>query len=145
MSDLLLKNECIEKLNTNRFLVTFGDGSLFHEWHVDNVNFFPIDLLDKHNVKNNVFIVTFNQFDNYGDTKYVSLSKEFNSSDNKSIYIEYLDKTGRTLLKEGYHGCFITEVHFTPNDYKVDKVKQVKLVVRYNFGCLEQHNEKQSE
>ena len=132
MSDLLLKNECIEKLNTNRFIVTFGDGSLLHEWHVNNVKFLPIDLLDEHNINNKRFIVTFNQFEGYGDTKYLSLCKSFNSSDNRNINIEYLDKTGRAISKDHYHDCLISELHFTPNDYKVDKIKQVEAIVLYN-------------
>ncbi len=121
-----------EPLATNRFLVHFGEKrGIFYEWHVSKIENMPIDFDKKEN--NNIIVITFNQHEKWGDAKFIEQCELFNALKNRDIFNEYLDQTGCTVCKEKYCGCFITKIEFTPCDYKINKQKQCKITIKYDY------------
>lgn len=116
--------------NANRFLVRFNGGLNISEWLVKSVDFAPTD-------RNELYITIQDHLATSSDgKKYPIISALRARTDPRTslipISIDYLDRTGRTLYTERYHGCRITDVIKSSVSYEVDEFNTITFTVTYS-------------
>lgn len=116
--------------NANRFLVRFNGALNISEWLVKSVDFAPMD-------RNELYITIQDHLATSSDgKKYPIISALRARTDPRTslipISIDYLDRTGRTLYTERYHGCRITDVIRSSVSYEVDEFNTITFTVTYS-------------